>query len=320
MILFFLLPLFLFGQEIHVLMPVYNSSEHLEKSISSVFRQSYKKVHLITYDDGSSDDSPAILSHYSTLYPEKITIFRGEENRGIAFARKSLLKHSFEMDPDAFILWLDSDDQFVDLTFFQQFVDQMERTGADICLFNFSLILEEESQAKNLNGLYSEKRGYETVLDAIYSSREGVLAPEEIEGLEQVTTLGWVKGYRKIKWPEPLDCPYEDFVYMAALFEADKITALPSSLEPIEYLRRSNSITGRRTEKTFFSVLAQLERFLLEISPEKRALHKEKIDALVKRKIAQYETLLEGLIGREDLTSDTLNEYRIKSAKLRNSG
>jgi len=160
------------------------------------------------------------------------------------------------------------------------------------------------------------------VLDKIWNSPGQILNPDKIDNIMNVSSLGWTKGYKKINWPKPLNCPYEDFVYMAALFNAKKITALSSSYKPVEYLRRSNSITGHRTEKTFIAVTTQLERFVHEISPENRNLHKDKILKFIKRKLLQYEKLLETLVNSRDhpdTTEETLLQYRTMASELINS-
>lgn len=315
----FFFPLILMGQTVHVLMPVYNSTPYLNKSLDSIFMQTYDDIRLIAYNDGSTDDSVSILHQYHNRHPRKMILFGTNDNNGTAFARESLLKKSFETDPDAMILWLDSDDCYTDNSFVEIFVQQMMRTGAEICLFNFDLILEDQEQKSNLNGLNEEQLGHARVLDKIWNHPKQTLSPNKIDNIMDISSLGGTKGYHKIHWPTPLNAPYEDFVYMAALLRANQITALPSSYKPIQYLRRSNSITGHRTAKTFTAVADQLERFVHEVSPENRKLHKDKIVSFLTRKISQYETLLQKFVDSKDhpdITEKTLFEYRTKTSKL----
>ncbi len=315
--LFFSLPIFV--QPVHVLMPVYNSEQYLPQSIDSVLMQESDDVVLIVYDDGSTDHSRTVLESYAKRYPSKITYFGMGENRGIAHAREALLRASFTRDETAFILWLDSDDCFTSKTFVTRFVDQMEKTGADVCLFTFDVVLENPSDKANLAGLLDEKHGHEEVLDALFKSESQVVSPSNMNELMNVSTLGWTKGYRQIHWPHPEDCCYEDFVYMAALFNADAITALPSTYKPIQHLRRAQSTTGRRTAKTFQDVLTQLEKCVHEILVKKRIEQKRTLIAFLQRKIAQYEALLQQLVSsteHPDITEDTLTEYRFKAAEI----
>ena len=103
-------PVAIFANSVHVLMPVYNTAEFLNKSISSVFNQSFDDMVLIVYNDGSIDGSNPILKKYYNKKSKKMVLFGSDKNKGVTFARNALLNKSFELDPDAYILWLDSDE------------------------------------------------------------------------------------------------------------------------------------------------------------------------------------------------------------------
>lgn len=260
-------------------MPVYNSERYLIQALNSVYAQNYSKTYLIIYDDGSTDQSKSILKSYKACYESNTHLFTHQENKGIAKAREQLIKYSFSIDPNAMIVWLDADDQFTDGNFITRFVNQMRFTQADICLFNFKIKLENEQQKFNLNGLYQEKQGHENVIDQIMQTKEQALSPEMIPDLMNISTLGWCKGYKKIRWPQPKPCAYEDFVYIAAIYQADKITALPSSYKPFLYLRRSQSQTGKRSKETFDAIFTQLKQFLKEVPKEKQKMLNQQIFA-----------------------------------------
>jgi glycosyltransferase involved in cell wall biosynthesis len=55
-----------------VLLPVYNGARWLEEQIESIIRQQDADWHLWLRDDGSSDNSLAILRAYAQAYPEQI--------------------------------------------------------------------------------------------------------------------------------------------------------------------------------------------------------------------------------------------------------
>jgi glycosyltransferase involved in cell wall biosynthesis len=192
-------PISIFANSIHILMPVYNTAEYLTKSISSVFNQSFDDLILIVYNDGSTDRSNTVLKEYYNKQLKKMVLFGSDKNKGVSFARKVLLNKSFELDPDAYILWLDSDDRYIDNTFIDKFHAQMEKTKADICLFNVKIILEADTQQNNSINVMQELKKHEEVLDYIYNSKTQCLSPDLMGNILNVTCLGHTKGYKKKK-------------------------------------------------------------------------------------------------------------------------
>jgi glycosyltransferase involved in cell wall biosynthesis len=82
---------------VSVLMPVRNGARWLREAIDSVLGQTLRDFELIVVDDGSTDDTPHLLSDVSRL-DSRIRIFRQEAsglvdalNRGLAEARGSLV-------------------------------------------------------------------------------------------------------------------------------------------------------------------------------------------------------------------------------------
>lgn len=60
---------------IAILMATYNGEQYLAEQIDSILNQTNKSWHLYVHDDGSSDNTYAILKDYSNNYPDKITIY-----------------------------------------------------------------------------------------------------------------------------------------------------------------------------------------------------------------------------------------------------
>lgn len=51
--------------KVSVIIPVYNTGKYLESSVSSIQEQTLQDIEIIIIDDGSTDDSPAILKKLS---------------------------------------------------------------------------------------------------------------------------------------------------------------------------------------------------------------------------------------------------------------
>ena len=93
---------------VSVIMPVYNSSNFLNKSIESIQNQTLKDIEIICVDDGSTDDSLDVLNKLNDKYGNiKIVC---QENAGPGMARNNGIKNAH----GDYIAFLDSDDIFLD--------------------------------------------------------------------------------------------------------------------------------------------------------------------------------------------------------------
>lgn len=89
---------------ISVIVPVYNSSLHLERCIDSILNQSYGDFELLLINDGSTDDSGLICDKYS-LQDKRVRTFH-QTNKGVSAARN----HGLCVSNGEWITFIDSDD------------------------------------------------------------------------------------------------------------------------------------------------------------------------------------------------------------------
>jgi teichuronic acid biosynthesis glycosyltransferase TuaG len=90
---------------VSIIMPTYNSSEFVLKSINSILSQTYLNFELLITDDCSTDDTLSVLNS-AALLNSKIKIFRLDVNSGAAIARNN----SIEKANGRYIAFCDSDD------------------------------------------------------------------------------------------------------------------------------------------------------------------------------------------------------------------
>ncbi len=88
---------------VSVLMPTYNDGRYLRDAIDSILLQTFSYFELIIVDDGSTDDTPLILSEYMD---SRIRIITLPENMGRPTARNTAL----EAATGKYIAWMDADD------------------------------------------------------------------------------------------------------------------------------------------------------------------------------------------------------------------
>lgn len=90
---------------ITAIIPTYNRAAHLERSIGSVLAQRRPCGELIVVDDGSTDQTPALLARLAKGGSIPIRVLR-QENRGAAAARNLGIR----MARGSLLAFLDSDD------------------------------------------------------------------------------------------------------------------------------------------------------------------------------------------------------------------
>lgn len=88
---------------ISVIIPVYNRPEQIIKAVKSVLKQTYSNLELIVVDDGSTDDTPNVL----TQHDGEIMAFR-ISNSGVSAARN----YGVDKAHGSYIAFLDSDDEW----------------------------------------------------------------------------------------------------------------------------------------------------------------------------------------------------------------
>lgn len=119
--------------KVSIIMPTYNYGRYLRESIASVVAQEYPDWELLVVDDGSTDDTPAILATLmEELRDDRIRATR-LVNGGVSRARN----HALEMATGDFIAFLDADDLWLPRKLSRQVAALAEFGDADFVFTNF---------------------------------------------------------------------------------------------------------------------------------------------------------------------------------------
>jgi len=86
---------------VSVIMPAYNAAAYVADAIDSALTQDYRPIEVLVADDGSTDETAAVVRRYG----EPVHYLR-QENRGPAGARNLALRHA----RGEYIAFLDADD------------------------------------------------------------------------------------------------------------------------------------------------------------------------------------------------------------------
>lgn len=126
------------GPLVSVVLPAYNHEQFVAEAIESVIDQSYKNIEILVADDGSTDNTAAIMKKYSKYFAKE---FYFEENAG------SRIKELTACAKGKYIAWMHSDDIWEKDKIAMQ-VEYLERhSECDICL-SWCKYTDEELQEK----------------------------------------------------------------------------------------------------------------------------------------------------------------------------
>ncbi len=124
---------------ISVIVPVYNTSEHLPKCIDSIIAQTYENLEIFLVNDGSSDNSGDICDAYAAKDPRIKVIHK--KNSGVSAARNDALK----IMTGEYVGFVDSDDT-VSPNMYEELYCDLTNNGADVAVCRFNRIEIGEKQ------------------------------------------------------------------------------------------------------------------------------------------------------------------------------
>ncbi|MCD8190924.1 MAG: glycosyltransferase [Clostridiales bacterium] len=94
-----------------IIIPVYNASDYLRQTLDSILRQSLREIEVICVDDGSTDDSPAILQEYAEK-DDRVRLLQ-QKNLHAGVARNAGLS----VATGEYVHFMDADDYVLDYAY-----------------------------------------------------------------------------------------------------------------------------------------------------------------------------------------------------------
>jgi glycosyltransferase involved in cell wall biosynthesis len=127
-----------------VIIPIYNVENYLEQCIDSVLSQTYVDFEIILVDDGSSDSCPSICENYARR-DNRISVIH-KPNGGLSDARNRGLK----MAKGEYLIFLDSDDYYLNTNFFSSLYDKISNSSYDILFFKRRKLYESSNRIEKM--------------------------------------------------------------------------------------------------------------------------------------------------------------------------
>ncbi len=115
-----------------IVVPMYNLSGYLEKSLANLAKQDYDNYHVILVDDHSSDDTLAIAQDFSKAHPQ-FELIQLPEHQGASAARNA----GIEAATGIGVAFVDGDDQ-VDPEYASKLAEGLINYSADIAAVGYT--------------------------------------------------------------------------------------------------------------------------------------------------------------------------------------
>lgn len=168
--------------EVSVIIPVYNAEKYLRQCLDSVVNQTLRESEIICVDDGSTDNSLAILREYEALDSRVKVLTQMNQYAGVA------RNNGMAVAKGEYLYFLDADD-YCRKTLLQDAVRCAEEKQADIVVFDYYHKNVTARGAVYCTGLF--KRNF-TQARTIFSYKD---IPDSICGA--VSPVPWNKLFRR---------------------------------------------------------------------------------------------------------------------------
>lgn len=141
---------------VSIVVPCFNVEDYVESALDSITNQTLKEIEIICIDDGSTDNTRAILNRISK-YESRVRLILSDVNQGSNLSRNIGLKHA----KAPYIQFLDSDDLLMSSKLEVQSM-MLEKGDFDIVAGNY---MNEKGEEEGLEetewiGLFLSKLGY----------------------------------------------------------------------------------------------------------------------------------------------------------------
>lgn len=261
---------------VSIIVPVFNARKYLARTARDLLRQTYHRIEVIFVDDGSTDGSGRMLDRLAG-YDERVCVLH-QKNGGTACARNAGLAAA----SGAYIMFMDDDDR-VPKGYVQEYVTEIERTGADLVIGGYRRISPEGKTLFTRRLAKSRRINPEDGKDdSRGGSRRNVMDMQrgEAQGSREpvwpafINVSPWAKIYRR-RFVERcgahfLEYPYGEDIFFQMMLQAGKPLIAYSDSVSYGWVDHKESISntvhkGIREEADIFPMLDKV----LEVHPER---------------------------------------------------
>lgn len=236
--------------KLSIIVPVYNVEKYLPKCLESLIKQTLNDIEIICVNDGSMDNSLAILKEFASR-DSRIKII-DNQHQGVAKTRNT----GIEQSTGEYIGFVDSDD-YIDIDFFEKLYNSATKSNSDIAIAS---ILKHKKFFNIYNAKYTKEETAITIQDKI----------KLCEDKKHFFFYAWNKIYHSgfikennIKFSEGQI--YEDVMFaIKALYYSNKIISVYGTkyhyIEHEDSLTKYKDKTGEK-EQDLIKAYSELQEF-----------------------------------------------------------
>ena len=222
---------------VSVIVPVYNAAAYLKECLESILASTLPDVEIIAVDDGSTDESPAILDRYASERGVKVL---HRSNAGPAAARNAGLHAA----SGKYVGFVDSDD-WIEPDMYEKMFRAAEEHDSDIVFCNIYRNESEKMPEYLPSGVYRA----EDIRRAIYPRL--ISCVDERKGVLPLRGSVWCRLFRRqllqehrIEFPDGIDNNEDGFFTLRATLAASTYVYLGK-----EYLYHNRVHSGSLTRR-----------------------------------------------------------------------
>lgn len=263
--------------KVSIIVPVYNTEKYLDKCLNSLVNQTLQDIEIIVVNDGSKDNSEAIINKFKKNYSDKI-VYLNKENGGLSDARNYAIPYV----KSDYIGFVDSDD-YIEFDMFEKMYNIAIEKNLDLVECNFNWEYPNKIKEDCGNN---------------YLGKSDLFLLGRVMACNKLFKTSTIKE-NNIIFPKSLNYEDIEFFYKLAPY-IENSYLLSNSF--YHYIQRENSIINNQNEKTadIFIILNNIIEFYKN-----------------NKLFDNYKNELEYLYIRFLLGSSFLRIVKIKNKKLR---
>ncbi|GHV43671.1 glycosyl transferase [Bacteroidia bacterium] len=200
--------------KVTIIMPVYNAEKYIERSLRSLFEQTFEDIEYIIVNDCSQDNSLKIIKNIIDEYPprnKQVKIINHPTNQGVASARASGLNAA----TGTYTIQIDSDD-YCEATMIEELYNEAVKNTADIVMCDYYINFPNKQIYRHLSVGTNKKECMKKLLNG---ELMGFMWNKLIKNtLYTSNNLNFIKG--RNMWEDVTLC-------IQLYFYANKISYLP---------------------------------------------------------------------------------------------